>query len=318
MDVRRRCLPAGWYPGTAQGVRDTVRAWAIPDAGRRTAVAGVAPHAGWEFSGALAGAVFAGLSGDLDTIVIIGGHLAAADGILCAPEESYETPLGVAPADLELLARLRQLVPMADDHRADNTVEVQLPLCRYFHPDARCLALRAPPSALAGDLGRAVASAAGALRRRVGVVGSTDLTHYGPNYGFAPSGAGDEAERWVRDVNDRRFIDALTAMDERRRAGPRPARALRLLGGRCDRGDGVRAGAGSDPGRTDRLPDEPRGAPRRFIRGLRRRRLPSGSAETRASAHPRAPSSNGALSAEASVAMPGRSGRSVCQPSRAS
>jgi len=177
-------------------------------------VAGVAPHAGWEFSGALAGAVFAALPGDLDTIVIIGGHLAAADGILCASEESYETPLGPVPADLELLARLGRLVPMADDRWADNTVEVQLPLCRHFHPEARCLALRAPPSSLAGDLGRAVASAAGTLRRRFGVVGSTDLTHYGPNYGFVPSGVGAEAERWVRDVNDRRFIDALTAMDE--------------------------------------------------------------------------------------------------------
>jgi AmmeMemoRadiSam system protein B len=60
-----------------------------------------------------------------------------------------------------------------------------------------------------------VASAADALRRRVGVVGSTDLTHYGPNYGFVPKGAGAEAERWVRDVNDRRFIDALVSMDER-------------------------------------------------------------------------------------------------------
>jgi hypothetical protein len=214
MGVRRRCLPAGWYPGAAQGVRDAVTAWAIPDAGRHTAVAGVAPHAGWEFSGALAGAVFAGLAEGLDTIVIIGGHLGPADGILCAPEEAYETPLGPAPADLELLASLKKLVRMSDDRWADNTVEVQLPLARYFHPGAQCLALRAPPSALAGDLGRAVAAAARSLGRKAGVVGSTDLTHYGPNYAFAPAGTGAAAERWVRDVNDRRFIDALTAMDE--------------------------------------------------------------------------------------------------------
>ncbi len=214
MGVRRRCLPAGWYPGTAQGVRDAVAAWDLTDDGSRTAVAGVAPHAGWEFSGVLAGAVFAGLAGALDTIVIIGGHLAPVDGILCATEEAYETPLGAAPADLELLASLKKLVVMDDDRWADNTVEVQLPLARHFHPGARCLGFRAPPSALAGDLGRAVAAAARSLGRRVAVVGSTDLTHYGPNYGFAPAGTGADAERWVRDVNDRRFIDALTAMDE--------------------------------------------------------------------------------------------------------
>jgi MEMO1 family protein len=215
MGVRRRSLPAGWYPGTAQGVRDAVAAWAVTDTGRQTAVAGVAPHAGWEFSGALAGAVFASLPGGLDTIVIIGGHLGPADGILCAPEEAYETPQGPVPADLELLAALKKLVRMGEDRWADNTVEVQLPLARHFHPGARCLGLRAPPSALAGDLGRGVAAAARSLGRNAGVVGSTDLTHYGPNYDFTPAGAGAEADRWVRDVNDRRFIDALIAMDER-------------------------------------------------------------------------------------------------------
>jgi len=144
MGVRGRCLPAGWYPGTARGVREAVAGNARPTPPRRDAVAGVAPHAGWQFSGALASAVFASLSGDLDTIVIIGGHLAPSDGILCAFEEEYETPLGNAPADLELAARLKERVVVAEDRWADNTVEVQLPFARYFFPAARLLGMRAP------------------------------------------------------------------------------------------------------------------------------------------------------------------------------
>ena len=214
MGVRRRCLPAGWYPGTARGVREAVNAMAAPTPTRRDAVAGVAPHAGWQFSGALASAVFASLSGDLDTIVIIGGHLAPADGILCAFDAEYETPLGNVPADLALASRLKALVPMAEDRWADNTVEVQLPFARYFFPSARCLGMRAPPSPRAGELGRAIAEAARAGSIRVGVVGSTDLTHYGSNYGFAPAGAGAKAVEWVTRVNDRRFIDAVLALDE--------------------------------------------------------------------------------------------------------
>jgi AmmeMemoRadiSam system protein B len=214
MGVRRRCLPAGWYPGTARGVRDAVSAMLGPSPPRRGAVAGVAPHAGWEFSGALAGAVFASLAEDLDTIVIIGGHLAPADDILCAFDAEYETPLGNVPADLELLASLRARVPIAEDRWADNTVEVHLPLARHFFPAARCLGMRAPPSPKAGELGRAIAEAARASGRKVAVVGSTDLTHYGPNYGFAPAGAGAKAVDWVTGVNDRRFIDALLSMDE--------------------------------------------------------------------------------------------------------
>lgn len=214
MGVRKRCLPAGWYPGTAHGVRDAVQAMLGTSPPRRDAVAGVAPHAGWEYSGALACAVFARLGEDLDTIVIIGGHLAPADGILCAFDAEYETPLGNMPADLGLASRLSALVPMSEDRWADNTVEVQLPFARHFFPAARCLGLRAPPSPRAGELGRAIAEAARAAGIRVGVVGSTDLTHYGPNYGFAPAGAGAKAVEWVSGKNDRRFIDAMLAMDE--------------------------------------------------------------------------------------------------------
>jgi AmmeMemoRadiSam system protein B len=45
------------------------------------------------------------------------------------------------------------------------------------------------------------------------VIGSTDLTHYGPNYGFTSKGVGSTAVDWVRDENDRRVIDAMTRMD---------------------------------------------------------------------------------------------------------
>jgi AmmeMemoRadiSam system protein B len=195
-------------------VRDAVQAMLGTSSHHRGAVAGIAPHAGWEFSGALACAVFASLAEDIDTIVIIGGHLAPADGILCAFDEEYETPLGNMPADLELASRMKARLPMAEDRWADNTVEVQLPFARHFFPEARCLGMRAPPSPLAGELGRAIAETARAAGIRVAVVGSTDLTHYGPNYGFAPVGSGVRAADWVSSVNDRRFIDALLAMDE--------------------------------------------------------------------------------------------------------
>jgi AmmeMemoRadiSam system protein B len=43
--------------------------------------------------------------------------------------------------------------------------------------------------------------------------GSTDLTHYGPNYGFSPKGYGPEAVQWVKEVNDKKFIDQTLKLD---------------------------------------------------------------------------------------------------------
>jgi AmmeMemoRadiSam system protein B len=173
----------------------------------------VAPHAGWEFSGALALAVFSRIPRTIDTMVIIGGHLGPADGILAAFEEGYETPEGVIDADTELLEALRPRCHVREDRSADNTVEIQLPFVRHLFPGVKALGMRAAPSEEAFALGEVLAEVSRQAGRRIAVVGSTDLTHYGPNYGFLPKGTGERALGWVRDVNDRRFIDSLLALD---------------------------------------------------------------------------------------------------------
>jgi AmmeMemoRadiSam system protein B len=176
-------------------------------------IAGIVPHAGWEYSGSLALEVFSCLSRTMDTIVIIGGHLGPADGIMCLTEDAYETPFGPVTADLALLSALREALAMHEDRQPDNTVEVQLPFVAHLFPGVMALGLRAPPSAEAVRLGETVAAAAIRLGRRVAVAGSTDLTHYGSGYGFAPAGFGEKALRWVREVNDRRIVEVMTAMD---------------------------------------------------------------------------------------------------------
>jgi AmmeMemoRadiSam system protein B len=214
MRVRKRHLPLGWYPGSAGQVREAI-AGMLPKAGAESpgCIAGVAPHAGWEFSGALALEVFSRITPSIGTLVIIGGHLGPADGILCAFEDAFETPLGEVQADLELLAGLRSRLRMREDAYADNTVEIQLPFVKYLFPDARVLGMRAAPSEEAVELGQALAGLRMEGGKGIAVVGSTDLTHYGDNYGFSPVGRGKKALEWVREVNDRRFIACMTGID---------------------------------------------------------------------------------------------------------
>jgi AmmeMemoRadiSam system protein B len=214
MRVRKRYLPPGWYPATGVQTREAIVGMekTFP-AGQPGGMSGIVPHAGWEYSGSLALEVLSRLARDIDTIVIIGGHLGPADGILCAFEDAYETSLGPAKADLALMEDLRTRLALREDRYADNTVEIQLPFLRHLFPNALVLGMRAPPSTDAIRLGSALFASARALGRRVAAVGSTDLTHYGTNYGFLPAGTGDEAVQWVRDVNDRRFIESALALD---------------------------------------------------------------------------------------------------------
>ena len=95
----------------------------------------------------------------------------------------------------------------------DNTIELQMPFVRYFFKDARVVAMGVPPTAETLVLAKSVVESARDLGLKIVVIGSTDLTHYGPNYGFTAKGVGSKAVNWVRDENDRRVIDAMTRMD---------------------------------------------------------------------------------------------------------
>jgi AmmeMemoRadiSam system protein B len=78
---------------------------------------------------------------------------------------------------------------------------------------ARIVPVGVPPSGDAMEIGKAAVEISAETGRQIRIVGSTDLTHYGPNYGFSPKGTGAAAVAWVKKDNDRRIIDALLALD---------------------------------------------------------------------------------------------------------
>jgi AmmeMemoRadiSam system protein B len=187
-----------------------------------TGIAAVSPHAGWYYSGAIAAAACSFLDSGAETVAILGGHLAASSPVLAAAEDAFQSPLGLMEIDGELREALcaaleleegRGPRPWAPDSYRDNTVEVLVPMARFFFPRARLLWLRLPADPSSYETGKALAAAAAALGRKLVVLGSTDLTHYGLNYGFSPLGQGPQALVWVREINDRRLIDAALAGD---------------------------------------------------------------------------------------------------------
>ncbi len=65
-------------------------------------------------------------------------------------------------------------------------------------------------------LGEALAARPPETAAGVFYIGSTDLTHYGPRYGFTPVGIGSDALGWASGVNDRQFIDLALALEPQR------------------------------------------------------------------------------------------------------
>lgn len=182
-------------------------------------VGGIVPHAGWLCSGHVAAGVFRALAqqGAAPAVVLLGAvHRWPGRQAAIYRSGGWKTPLGTIPiaADLadELLAASDLFIAADEAHAAEHSLEVQAPFVQHFFPTASILPIMVPPMASAVAVGEVLG---GLLARRGAgelVVGSTDLTHYGPSYRFTPLGVGAAGLDWAREVNDRRMIDLMTRL----------------------------------------------------------------------------------------------------------
>jgi AmmeMemoRadiSam system protein B len=150
-------------------------------------------------------------------IVVFGMHLHPDSPVVMMAEGAWETPFGEIYVEEQLAGELKKhfsLTPaVPGNFSQDNTIEVQLPFIKYFFEDVKIVAMGVPPAKSSLEIGRAVVDISRRLAMRVKVIGSTDLTHYGRNYGFVSKGTGPQAVDWVRNENDRRIIQTMLDMD---------------------------------------------------------------------------------------------------------
>ncbi len=220
MSRRKRSLPRGWYPWDGKDCKKEIESylegWSPPGLSMK-GLGGIVPHAGWYFSGRLAARVFHSLKSDrkIGLVVVYGGHLSPEDIPRIVSEEFWETPFGDIEIDTDFVKGLAKRVEAVKESPSsgDNTIEIQLTLVKHFFPEAKLLAIRSPVSLKAKALGEAVAEIAREKGIEALAIGSTDLTHYGPNYGFLAKGVGPSAVEWVKRENDRGWVDRALKMD---------------------------------------------------------------------------------------------------------
>jgi len=220
--VRKAVFAGSWYPSRASECEREITGFLAEgknlDPPDRTLVGGIVPHAGWYFSGSIACNVIHCLKGQdaTDVVVVFGMHLHANSPYYIMTEGAWETPFGEIPVEETLASELAQkfafTIETPTSFTQDNTVELQLPFIKYFFKDVKIVAIGVPPHKKSLEIGRTVVEISKRLGLRVKVIGSTDLTHYGTNYGFASKGTGKQAVDWVRNENDRRVIDAMLAL----------------------------------------------------------------------------------------------------------
>jgi len=222
MTIRKADFAGAWYPGNAGECEREINSFLsekIKAPSIENPVGGIVPHAGWYFSGSIACNVIHSLKKNSppDVFVIFGMHLHSNSPCYIMKEGAWETPFGEIQIEKslaeELAGKFSFNIETPDNFTQDNTIELQLPFIKYFFDNVKIIPIGVSPAKDSLEIGKAVVKIGSKLGLKINILGSTDLTHYGPNYGFVPKGTGQAAIDWVRNENDRKVIDAMTAME---------------------------------------------------------------------------------------------------------
>jgi AmmeMemoRadiSam system protein B len=184
--MKRRPSVAGtFYPGGETELRETLSRMTDPGKPREKAVAVIVPHAGYEYSGPVAGAVLSSVAVPEVALVLGPAHREIGPLFALQAGGSWLTPLGELPIDEELARAILDRCPLVEDdassHRGEHSIEVELPFLQFFRRDLRFVPLLVSSEAGYDDLealGEGLARSVREHPREVLAVSSTDMSHY--------------------------------------------------------------------------------------------------------------------------------------------
>jgi MEMO1 family protein len=171
------------------------------------AVGCIAPHAGYMFSGHVAGAVFARVKVPQRCVVLCPNHTGMGRALAILSDGAWETPLGDVTIDTELAAALKHRFPALQEdsaaHRAEHAAEVELPFLQLRQPELKFvpIALGTGQFEPLEQLGQALADVIAGQKDPVLIVASSDMNHY-------------ESDAITR-VKDHRAIERILTLDPR-------------------------------------------------------------------------------------------------------
>jgi AmmeMemoRadiSam system protein B len=209
--LRRPAVAGRFYPGDPEDLRAEAQAYLSQSkSNNQTAVQAIGcitPHAGYVYSGHVAGAVFARLEIPERCVVLCPNHTGMGRALAILSEGAWETPLGEVPVDEGLAGALKRQFPALHEdaaaHRAEHAIEVELPFLQLRQPKLQIvpIALGTGQFEVLEALGVALAEVVAAQAAPVLIVASSDMNHY-------------ESDAVTR-VKDHKAIERILTLDPR-------------------------------------------------------------------------------------------------------
>ncbi|MEO8190911.1 MAG: AmmeMemoRadiSam system protein B [Acidobacteriota bacterium] len=182
--IRPAAVAGMFYEGDPGKLRRDVETLLPPDVPESGAFGAIVPHAGYVYSGPVAGEVYARLRIPSNVVLLCPNHTGRGAAASLDPSNAWRTPLGDVPVNRRLASRLAELAPsLAEDsaaHAKEHSLEVQLPFLQVRRPDVTIVAvcLGAPDLGLCREVGQALARLREEEPEPPLLLASSDMNHY--------------------------------------------------------------------------------------------------------------------------------------------
>jgi len=185
--IRNPVVAGQFYPGTASSLGAQLSRLIDERASKEEVIGLVSPHAGYIYSGPVAGATFSRIKFK-ETFVLLGpSHTGRGAPFGIMSEGAWNTPLGEVKIDSTLGRQiLKSSGHLEEDtvaHLYEHSIEVQIPFLQYFKKDVRIvpIVLAHAKGSIYKEIGKSIAKAIKDSRKEVVIVASSDMTHYEPH-----------------------------------------------------------------------------------------------------------------------------------------
>jgi len=182
--VRQPAVAGQFYTASGKELEAELASLVVPAEARETVIGIVAPHAGYMYSGAVAGAVYGRIAVPRAVIVLGPNHHGVGARAALYPDGEWLTPLGIVAMESRLAALVRIHASLVEEdstaHHYEHSLEVQVPFLQYVRPDVSIvpLCLGFGDFASCRALGEGLARAIREFGKEVLIVASSDMTHY--------------------------------------------------------------------------------------------------------------------------------------------
>ncbi|HEX9976875.1 MAG TPA: AmmeMemoRadiSam system protein B [Dehalococcoidales bacterium] len=204
--IRPPAVAGQFYPGSPGQLKSMIKGMIDDKVEKEEIIGLVSPHAGYEYSGPVVGALVSRLKFK-DTFIIMGpNHTGRGKAYSIMTEGVWKTPLGDVEIDSDLAKRIlgisHYLKEDSAAHEDEHSIEVQLPFLQYFKPDVKLvpIILSYGTGQIYQEIGRELAQAVKETKKAVIIMASSDMTHREPQ----------ESARW----KDSQAIEAMLELNE--------------------------------------------------------------------------------------------------------